>query len=289
MSCGARLPVYIVFIGAFFSNNSGSVLWLIYTLGLVMAILLGLVLKKTVYKGVPPVFIMELPPYRMPTIRDLCIHTWQKLKHFIIKAGTYILACSIIIWFLLNLPWGVRDKKDSILGKFGNAIAPVFKPLGFGNWEASSSLITGLIAKEVVVSTMTQIYVEENGKIEKNEKSPKFSEDLLDIGKSFLIAVHHSFENIFSGLGIKSLTTDESEDELEERNLLRQKLQNVFTPLSAFTFIVFVLLYWPCIVVGIAMRQEFSTWKVYLTAAIVHSTLAWIVAFIIYNGGMIFL
>jgi len=282
MSCGARLPVYVVFIGAFFAENAGTVLWSIYVLGIVMAILLGIALKKTLYKGESPMFIMELPPYRVPTIRDLSIHTWQKLKHFVVKAGTYIMAVSIIVWFMLNLPWGVENKKDSLLGKMGQSIAPIFEPLGFGRWEAASSLISGLIAKEIVISTMSQIYVHtKEDKVHKTE----FIEDLKEIGSSFFNAVKEAVKNVFSGFAVKSLSTEESEEEKEERSSLRQVIKGVFTPLSAYAFIVFVLLYWPCVVVAIATRQEFGTWKIYGQAVLMHTTLAWITAFVIYQGG----
>ena len=282
MSCGARLPVYVVFIGAFFAKNAGTVLWSMYVLGIIMAILLGIVLKKTLYKGESPMFIMELPPYRIPTIRDLIIHTWQKLRHFVIKAGKYIMAVSIIVWFMLNIPWGVQDKKDSVLGIMGSTIAPVFEPLGFGKWEAASSLIAGLIAKEVVVGTMSEIYVQ---RTEDKEEKPSIIEDLKEVGTLFLNAVKEAGENIFSGFGIKSLSSEESEEEKEERRPLRESLRGVFTPLSAYAFITFVLLYWPCVVVAIATRQEFGTWKIYGQAVLMHTALAWITAFVIYQGG----
>lgn len=289
MSCGARLPVYVVFIGTFFENSPGTILWSLYILGIFMAILLGLILKKSFFKGSSPVFIMELPPYRVPTLRDLYIHTWQKLKHFVIKAGTYILAVSIIVWFLLNLPWGTMDKKDSLLGKFGNAISPVFEPLGFGNWEAASSLITGIMAKEVVIGTMSQIYVKQNKNNENYHKKPDFYQDLKDIGNSFVSAGETAIKNVFSGFGVKSLSSEESEEELMERTSLRLALKSVFTPVAAYAFIVFVLLYWPCVVVGIAIKQEFGTWKMYLLAALLQSMIAWLIAFIVYQGGKIFL
>lgn len=288
MSCGARLPVYIVFIGAFFQDHAGTVLWSMYLLGIAMAILLGIILKKTVYKGDSPLFIMELPPYRIPTFRDLIIHTWQKLKHFIVKAGTYILAVSILVWFMLNMPWGVENKKDSVLGMMGQAIAPCFEPLGFGSWEAASSLITGLIAKEVVVGTMSQIYAQKTDDNEKKtEETPSLAEDLKEVTVSFLNASKNAALNVFSGIGIKSLSTEESEEEKTEKSPLRQAIHGVFTPLSAYAFIAFVLLYWPCVVVAIATRQEFGTWKIYGQAVLMHTVLAWIVAFLIYQGGKI--
>jgi ferrous iron transport protein B len=286
ISCGARLPVYVVFIGAFFANSAGTVLWSMYVLGIVMAILLGIMLKKTMFKGESPMFIMELPPYRIPTFRDLRIHTWQKLRHFVVKAGTYILAVSILVWFMLNIPWGVENKKDSVLGKMGQAVSPVFEPLGFGKWEASSALISGLIAKEIVVGTMSEIYVQkaEDGE-QKPEEVPSFTDDLKEVGASFLNASKDAVVNVFAGLGIASITAEETEEEKQERSPLRESIQGVFTPLSAYAFIAFVLLYWPCVVVAIATRQEFGTWKIYGQAVLMHTVLAWVVAFVIYQGG----
>jgi ferrous iron transport protein B len=283
MSCGARLPVYAIFIGAFFAKNAPTVLWSLYVLGILLAILLGLFLKKTLFKGFAPVFIMELPPYRVPLLRDLMIHTWHKLKHFVIKAGTYIFAVSVIMWFMLNTPYGV-EKENSALGRVGKTISPVFAPLGFGTWEASSSLVAGLIAKEVVVSTMAQIYVTDNGQEEKTEgteETKNFLEDLKDVAISFFNALVDSFQNLLAGFGIKSLQVEEE----EKKTALKSKLQEIFTPLSAYAFLAFVLLYWPCVVVGIAMKQEFGSWKIYGQAILIHSMMAWLVAFLIYQGG----
>jgi len=294
MSCGARLPVYVIFIGAFFTQNAPTVLWSLYVLGIFMAVLLGFVLKKTFFKGFAPVFIMELPPYRVPVFRDLMVHTWQKLKHFVIKAGTYIFAASVIMWFMLNTPYGV-EKENSVLGRVGKTISPVFAPLGFGTWEASSSLVAGLIAKEVVVSTMAQIYVGENegekkkaleegtSETPQKEEAKGFFEDLKDTVMSFAVSIKDAFLSLFSGFGIQSLSTVEG----EEQRPLQSKLQGIFTPLTAYAFLVFVLLYWPCVVVGIAMKHEFGSWKLYGQALLIHSVMAWFVAFIIYHGGKI--
>ena len=279
MSCGARLPVYALFVGAFFSGNAGTVIWSIYVLGIVLAVLLGLLFKKTLFRGETPLFIMELPPYRMPAFKSLLIHTWEKGKHFLIKAGTYIFAVSILIWFLLNLPWGVENKRDSYLGKAGQAIAPVLEPVGFGSWEAASSLVTGIIAKEIVVGTMGEIYVRKDKK--KEEEAPTFLEDLKDIGVSFLKAIKESVSNVFSTFGTASLAVEEK----EEQRPLRSAIQNLFTPLSAYAFMAFVLLYMPCVVVLIAMRHEFMTWKWSGVVFAYQMILAWGAAFVIYQGG----
>jgi len=275
MSCGARLPVYVLFVGVFFPNNSGTVIWILYILGMLLAVLMGFIFKKTLFRGEAPMFIMELPPYRMPSFTSLCLHTWEKGKHFLIKAGTYIFAVSVLVWFMLNLPWGVEHKRDSYLGKAGAAIAPVFQPVGFGTWEAASSLITGVIAKEIVVGTMGEIYAPR--KEEEKKEIPTLGEDLKELVVSFGGAVKKAFSTLFY--------LPQQDEPEEEQSALKTALQGQFTPLSSFSFMAFVLLYMPCVVVGAAMRQEFGTWK-WAGVAFAYSTvLAWLVALIIYQSG----
>jgi ferrous iron transport protein B len=283
MSCGARLPVYVVFIGAFFPAHGGSVLWSLYVMGIVLAIGMGFIFKKTLFKGDAPMFIMELPPYRMPSGRSLLIHTWEKGKHFLIKAGTYILAVSILVWFLLNLPWGVESKKDSYLGKVGQVTAPILEPLGFGKWEASSSLIAGLIAKEIVVGTMGEIYVKKAD--EQKKEAPAFTEDLKEAGSSLAKATRESFGNVFATVGITSISAAEDADKAAEHAPLKEVLKSQFTPLAAYAFIVFVLLYMPCVIASVAMVQEFGTWKWYGIAFAYQMVLAWGMAALVYQGG----
>jgi ferrous iron transport protein B len=280
MSCGARLPVYVLFVGAFFSAHAGTVIWSLYVMGIAFAILMGIIFKRTLFRGATPMFIMELPPYRMPTMRSLMIHTWEKGKHFLLKAGTYILAVSILVWFLLNLPWGVEQKKDSYLGKAGQVMAPLLKPVGFGNWEAASSLITGVIAKEIVVGTMGEIYIPEAME-EEAEEAPTFGEDLREIGTSFAAAAGDAAKNVFSTFGIATISAEED----EEQAPLQAVVGKAFTPLTAYAFLAFVLLYMPCVVVLIALRHEFGTWKWGGVAFAYQMALAWVAAFIIYQGG----
>jgi ferrous iron transport protein B len=279
MSCGARLPVYVLFVGAFFAANSGTVIWSLYVLGIVLAVLVGIVFKRTLFRGEYPLFIMELPPYRLPGWRSLLIHTWEKGKHFLIKAGTYILAVSILTWFLLNLPWGVENKRDSYLGQAGAVMAPALKPLGFGNWEAAASLITGVIAKEIVVGTMGEIYLPKRE--EKKEETPTLGEDLKEIGVSFLGAGKEAFWNVFSSFGVAKLAAEEK----EKAKPLKSVIQDKFTPLSAYAFMAFVLLYMPCMVVAVAFRHEFGSWKWFGVAFAYGTALAWLTAFTIFQGG----
>lgn len=290
MSCGARLPVYVLFVGVFFADYGGTILWSLYVMGIVLAVIMGIIFKRTLFKGESPMFIMELPPYRVPSLKNLLIHTWEKGKHFLIKAGTYILAVSILIWFLLNLPWGVEHKKDSYLGRMGQVIAPALSPVGFGNWEAASSLISGLIAKEIVVVAMGEIYVEkrEGGAEEAEKETPTFKEDLKEVGSSFLNAVKNSAVNVFSTFRIASISAEEEDQDKGKGKALREIISNQFTPLSAYAFIAFVLLYMPCFVVAIAMRDEFNTWKWFGIAFAYQMALAWVVALAIYQGGRLF-
>ena len=280
MSCGARLPVYVLFAGVFFGAAAGTVIWSLYILGIALAILMGVIFKKTLFRGEAPMFIMELPPYRMPSLRSLCLHTWEKGKHFLIKAGTYILAVSVLVWFALNLPWGVESKRDSYLGQAGEVIAPIFAPLGFGTWEAASSLITGVIAKEIVVGTMGEIYAPGAAAEEAETAVPSLGEDLVEIVTSFGDAVKGAGAAVFTTFGVSSLAAED-----EGNTPLKDSVRGAFTPLSAYAFMAFVLLYMPCVVVAIAMRQEFGSWKWFGVAFAYQSVLAWSVALLIYQGG----
>jgi ferrous iron transport protein B len=269
----------VVFIGALFAKNAGTVLWSLYLLGIVLSIIMGIIFRKTFFKGEAPMFILELPPYRIPTMQNTLIHTWEKVKHYLKKASTVILAASILIWFLLNIPFGVIDQKDSLLGKTGQALSVVFKPLGFGTWEASASLITGIMAKEIVVGTMGEIYA---GKKDKKEgPTPAFTQDLKEIGTTFVSAAENAFTNVFSTFKISSLKTD---TETDERGI-RSHIIKTFTPLSAYAFMVFVLLYMPCLVTAAAFRQEFGTWYWFGVAVAYELVLAYGLAFTIYQGG----
>lgn len=287
MSCGARLPVYTLIIGALFSRHSGTILWSLYTIGIVSAVLMGIIFKKMLFRcKAQQTFIMELPPYRMPSFKNLIIHTWEKGKHFLTKAGTYILAVSIIVWFLLSLPWGVENKKESYLGKTGQTIAPVFKPIGFGNWEAASSLVTGIIAKEIVVGTMGEIYVTNHYKGQKDKRGFSIADSLEVIGLSFVSSLKEAGINLVTTFKIRSISANEFfANEDFNQPYLRNTIKETFTPLSAYSFMVFVLLYSPCIVTAIAMKHEFGAWKWFGIAFGYEFTLAWAAAFSIYQGG----
>ena len=159
MSCGARLPIYLVFIAAFFPNNGGLVLFIIYALGIGMALLMGKVFSKTLFKGESSHFIMELPPYRLPSPSSVLRDMWEKVWDFVKRAGTVIFAVVALLWVLSVLPVGVEPySQESILGRVGQFIAPMFAPAGFGSWQASVSLFAGIAAKEAVVAVLGMVY-----------------------------------------------------------------------------------------------------------------------------------
>ncbi len=235
MSCGARLPVYALFAAAFFFKNQTVVIFSIYLLGIVVAILSGILLKNTLFKGEVAPFVMELPPYRIPTLKGLAIHMWDRIKGFLKKAGTIIFAASVLIWFCQSFSISFRmvdDPSDSIFGTIGKAIAPVFSPLGFGDWKSAMALLTGLLAKEVVVSTL----------------------------------------GILNGVG-------------EEAASITTAIQSYFTPLKAYSFMVFVLLYTPCVAAFAAIKRELNSWKLALFSAGYQMGVAWIAAFLVYQVG----
>ena len=236
MSCTARLPIYGIFIAAFFAENQGLMLIIIYILGIVVALIVAAILKRTMFKGLSTPFVMELPTYKVPSVKGVLLHTWEKVKGFLRKAGTIILACSIVLWALSTFPLGVEyGSADSILGMIGSVIAPIFAPLGFGTWQAAVAIIAGLAAKEVVVATFGTLA----GMEEDDEE------------------------------GITSLIHD------------------TFTPLSAFSFMAFTLLYTPCFAAIGAIKQETNSYKWALTMCGITLVTAYIVSFLIYNVGLL--
>ena len=233
MSCTARLPVYALLISAFFAANQGQVLFSIYLLGIVVALIVAAILKRTMFKGMSSPFVMELPTYKVPSLKGVLLHTWDKTKGFLRKAGTIILAASIIVWVLSSVPFGVEyGSQESAIGQIGTAIAPIFAPLGFGEWQPAVAILFGLVAKEVVVSTFSSLFgVEEEGS------------------------------------GIEAAVHD------------------LFTPLSAYAFMAFVLLYVPCFAAIGTIKQETNSWKWPLTMSVITLATGYIVALIIYQGG----
>ena len=280
MSCSARLPVYVVFGLAFFGARAGTVIWGMYALGIVVAMLAGMVFSHTILRpDVSSAFVLELPPYRPPALKSVLIHMWENTREFVRKAGTTILSVSVVMWLLLNLPWGVTNQRDSYFGKVSGAVAPVFAPLGFGNWETGGALVAGFMAKEIVVSTMSQIYL--GGEDTQPVEPAAFGEDLIGIGSGFINSAVDSGRILFSIIPGVNLVNEKAGTEDTALSLaLRQR----FNSLSAVALLVFVLLYVPCVATLGAIRHEFGTsWAI--TSAVYQTAVAWIAAFIIYQGG----
>ncbi|KQL40017.1 ferrous iron transporter B [Bacillus sp. FJAT-25509] len=233
MSCSARLPVYALFVGAFFAKNQAIVVFSLYILGIVVALILAKVFSSTILKGEFSLFVVELPPYRMPQGKALFRSTWDKGKGFIRKAGTFIFGGSVAIWLLSYMgPSGFGvSMDDSFLAMIGGILTPILAPLGFGTWQAGASLLTGFLAKEVVVSAMNIIYHVPNA---------------------------HSLQGILS---------------------------TQFSALSAFSFMVFVLLYVPCLATVATIRKETGSAKWTYFSVGYALVIAYILALIIYQIG----
>jgi len=233
MSCSAKLPIYAVFAMAFFTQYRALVMIAMYLIGILLAVVAALISKKFVFKGNPIPFVMELPNYRLPTVKNTMLLLWEKTKDFITRAFTIIFIASIIIWFLNKFDIrfnAVQDSQDSILAAIGSFIAPVFTPLGFGNWMASTALITGFMAKEAVVST-------------------------------FAVLLSTGMEN------------------------MSVPLATVFSPVSAFSFLLFTLLYTPCVAAVAAVKRELGT-KSMFVVVLLQTGLAYTIALVFYQFAM---
>jgi ferrous iron transport protein B len=252
---------------------------------------MGLLFRHTLFRDKPQAqFVMELPPYRPPTLKGILIPTWERTWEFVRKAWTVILAVSIIIWLLSATPVGAPgeqgfadvDTSHSALAAASRALAPIFAPAGYGNWRATASLMTGLIAKEVIVSTMSQVYVGGEEGTEA-EQPTNFLQDLGEIATSFLAATWDTVRGTLSLIpGVNLFGKD---GKAGEDPALVAALQGTFTPLSAVAFCVFVLLYTPCMVSITALWQEFGA-KWALFAASYVFVLAWLLSVITYQGGL---
>jgi ferrous iron transport protein B len=257
MSCSARLPVYILITGAIFPHYAATVIFGLYLTGILLAILFSILFKKTLFKSKEAPFVMELPPYRMPTVKVTIQHMWEKGEHYLKKMGGVILIAVILIWALEYFPRGQvgisQDErlKNSYIGKFGQAIEPVIYPLGF-DWRMGVSLITGTAAKEVVVSTMGVLY----GSSQSHEKDKKAN----------LSAILQS-------------------EKYQEGSRVGQK---VFSPLAGISFLLFILIYMPCVAVVATVKKESGHWKWALFLISYTTVLAWLLSFSVYQIGMLF-
>lgn len=294
MSCGARLPVYILFGMIFFPENASGVVFGLYLLGILTAIVLGIVFNNTLFKNKEQsTFVMELPPYRLPTLRGIWFHMWERTSAFVRKAWTIIMATSIILWILMAIPvsgsgnFADTDVSNSAFATANEVIAPIFAPLGFDSWEASSALVTGFVAKEVVVSTMAQVYeVEET---EEEAEATTFFEDIGEIITSFISATGDTLKSLPLIVGIDLF---EEEDEAELTDLMLavrsdfEESSGGHGALASMAFMVFVLIYTPCMVAIAAEKQELGA-KWMWFSIIGQLLLAWLMAFVVFQGGIL--
>lgn len=275
MSCSARLPVYALIVAAFFSAYQGWVIFSLYLLGIVVAIIVAAIFKKTIFKGMSAPFVMELPPYRIPTVKGALIHMWERGVLFLKKAGTVILALSVVIWALSSLPVGVEyASQDSITGQIGTTLAPVFAPLGFGEWQATVAIIYGFMAKEVVVSTFGILYgigEDSGGEATAEEAAPD----------------EQVSSETSEGSSIEAAPAGEEEAAPEEDPGFIAVMQELFTPLSAYAYMVFVLLYIPCLATLATIRRETNSWKWPGFAAVYTFGVAYVVSLVVYQGGLL--
>jgi len=233
VSCWGRLLIYVLLAAAFFTAYQGLVVFSMYAIGIILAIIMALVFRRWLLPGPSGHFIMELPPYRLPTIIGVLVHMWERGREFLKRAGTIILAAVVVIWFLGSMPWGVEyGSAQSWLGQIGSFIAPIFAPCGFGQWQASVVLVFGFVGKELLVGTFGTLF---------------------GVGGEALGAT------IMARLG--------------------------WTPLIAYAFMTFCLIYVPCVATIAVIRRETNSWKWTGFAVGYTITLAWIVATLIYQMG----
>ena len=279
MSCSARLPVYILFVSAFFAKHGSLIMLGLYAVGILVAVITALLLRKSFFKEEDTPFVMELPPFRMPTIKSVIIHMWERSKMYLLKMGGPILIASIIIWFLGYFPYDKQrdadyDRKisqieesvlsdedksnmitelryakntdhqvNSYIGKIGHFIEPVMKPLGF-DWKISVSLLSGMAAKEIVISTMGVLYTGDS----------------------------------------------DNQQSLQDRLHVERHADGspIFTPLVVIGFLLFTLIYFPCIATIVAIKEESHSWKWALFSVFYSTGLAWLFAFVVYQVGSLF-
>jgi len=233
MSCSARLPIFALFGAAFFPAHASTMLFLLYVIGIVIAIVTAKILGSTMFKGEPSQLVMELPPYHFPTFGGVFRTAWQRGSLFLKKAGTFIFAAVVLVWVLSNLPIGVEyGSEKSYIGMIGNFIAPLFKPAGFGFWQAAVALFFGFIAKETVVGTFGTLF---------------------GVGESGIVSV----------------------------------LPTLFTPLSAFSFMIMALLYVPCVATIAIVKRETNSWKWPIFMTVYTTGVGWIMAIAVFQIGKI--
>ncbi len=281
MSCPARLVVFAFFASVFFREHPALVITGLYLLGVLVALLTGFLLRKTMYRGTLSHFVMELPPYRIPSLRSVLTIVWVHVKDFLYRAGTLIFGASILIWLLLNTPPGVKNPAESVAGGVGRVLVPIFEPIGIDDWRATTSLIPAFLAREIVLSSMGTIYTATEDVHEEAEEEFRpleaLGEQLTGLAKSFLDAV--------SSMLTLSITTFEVEE--EEEGSLKDLIRKDFNHASALSFMIFILIYTSCLGTYAVMMREIG--KLRATLFLGYSfVIAWLVSFVVYRAALLF-
>jgi ferrous iron transport protein B len=295
MSCGARLPVYVLMSTIFFPRYAGLVVFGMYLLGIAVALVIGVILRRTalpVTRHAPT--IMELPPYRMPTVRSIWFHTWVRSKAFLKDAGSIIFVTMMVVWLLMAIPmsgmgsFADTDVSDSAFAAIAGTVAPVFEPAGFGSWEATGSLMSGFVAKEVVIGTMAQVYGVETAEEDQAEARSALV-SLRELGTGLGVAVVDAARAIPALVGI-DMGSEAAEGEpstlMGSLRLGFEESSGGHGPLAAVAFMVFVLIYTPCMAAVAALRQEIGARWMW-TSIIGQSLLAWVMAVAVFQIGLL--
>jgi ferrous iron transport protein B len=280
MSCSARLPVYALLAVAFFPSAVAAAIFSMYILGIAVALSVAFILSRTVYRQVVDLpFLVEIPPYRLPSFKELLRAAWSPVWEFIHRAGTLILVANAAVWILMNVPHGVPPK-ETLLGRFASEVQPVFKPLGFGNrWENVAVLVPGFLAKEIIVTSYgTILGLQER----KGAPKPQGLNPLKDITVQIIKlvrALSQSVKNVFLSL-VPSALEENPPQRIVER------IKKLFTKASALAFMVFVLLYTPCVSTVATFWQEFGA-KFALLSILLSLSVAYLVSFLTYRVALL--
>lgn len=278
MSCGAKLPIYALFTAVFFQRSQALVIMAMYLLGIAVAIGWSIILRRTRFRSEIPVFIMELPPYRMPTFSMLWQSIWLKTSSFIRQAGTVIAISMLLLWSLVNLPYGAPPEK-TVLGVSARAVSPLFVPQGFGQrWEPVAAILPGFMAKEMVVGTLGVVMSVQQE--DQNQDDPRFLAELGAQAQGLGVAAVQSVGAVIGNIVPTPLQLEAADGD----SMLTQAVRRVFTPLTAFSYMVFNLLLLSCISVVGAMVAEFGGRYFGLVFAITTGT-AYVMSFLVYQVG----
>ena len=288
MSCGARLAIFIVFASAFFPHHGGFMVFLLYIIGIVVAMLTGLALKKTVLNGKSAPFVLEMPVYHMPTARNISLLTWNRLRGFLIRAGKVIVPICVLVGSLnaiqLNGTISPYGSRHSLLSYVGRSLTPVLRPMGVQqeNWPATVGLITGTLAKEVVVGTLNTLYTQNKRALPQGDQDFHFWRGL----KLSITSTLSGFKQVFSSTMINPFTANEASHDMS-RTAMGNMARSFTSDWAAFAYLLFVLLYIPCVsTIGVLVREVGKSWA--WLSTLWSFVIAYTVAVLFYQASIFF-